>query len=91
MVTDLLELSDDEMRHVRGERISVIFQDPLTSLHPSTIGWQIMDDPPHDKSVSKRKRRPRSFRAASGGRHPQAGDRVNDDPHSSSGGCGSAR
>ena len=39
---DLLALSDDEMRSVRGARIAQIFQDPLTSLNPVfTIGSQI--------------------------------------------------
>ena len=36
---NLLELHEDEMRKVRGGRISMIFQDPMTSLNPvSTIG-----------------------------------------------------
>src|SRR5262249_47717100 len=31
---NLLVLSEDEMRHIRGAQIAAIFQDPLTSLHP---------------------------------------------------------
>src|SRR6202000_1983212 len=60
--TDLLTLSDDEMRKVRGERISVIFQDPLTSLHPLyRIGWQISEMiRAHEKSVSKKEAAARS-------------------------------
>lgn len=39
---DLLKLSDDEMRTVRGQTISMIFQDPMTSLNPVlTVGFQI--------------------------------------------------
>lgn len=39
---DLLGLEKDEMRHIRGSRISMIFQDPMTSLNPSmTVGAQI--------------------------------------------------
>ena len=75
--TDLLELSDDELRHVRGERISVIFQDPLTSLHPLyRIGWQIGEMiRAHDKSVSKKEAadplgRPASHGSASPSRRP---------------------
>jgi len=41
---NLLELSDDEMRAVRGHQISMIFQEPMTSLNPVlTIGLQIME------------------------------------------------
>lgn len=42
--TDLAKLPEKEMRKVRGERISIIFQDPMTSLNPVfTIGNQIME------------------------------------------------
>ena len=41
---DLLKLSDDEMREIRGRDISMIFQEPMTSLNPVlTIGVQIME------------------------------------------------
>jgi len=41
---NLLELSDDEMRHIRGKDISIVFQDPMTYLNPVfTIGDQIME------------------------------------------------
>ncbi len=41
---DLVQLPEDEMRKIRGERISIIFQDPMTSLNPVyTIGNQIME------------------------------------------------
>ena len=42
--TNLLALSEQEIRRVRGKEISMIFQDPLTSLNPAfTIGHQLMD------------------------------------------------
>ena len=41
---DLLKLSDEEMRQIRGNKISMIFQEPMTSLSPlHTIGDQIME------------------------------------------------
>lgn len=39
---DMLQLSDSELRKIRGRRISYIFQEPMTSFNPVfTIGWQI--------------------------------------------------
>lgn len=41
---DLIQLSDNEMRQVRGKRISMVFQDPMTALNPvKTIGDQIAE------------------------------------------------
>ena len=86
--TDLLELSDDEMRNIRGERISVIFQDPLTSLHPLyRIGWQISEMiRSHDKSVSKKEAAARSVDLLRKVGIPQPETRANDYPHQFSGG-----
>src|SRR5579864_7487903 len=42
--TDLLRLSRRAMRGIRGNRISMIFQEPMTSLNPVlTVGWQIAE------------------------------------------------
>ena len=53
--TDLLELSEPEARKIRGDRIAMIFQEPMTSLNPSlTIGRQIGEPIEiHRKSLSK--------------------------------------
>ena len=85
---DLLQLSDDEMRHVRGEQISVIFQDPLTSLHPLyKIGWQISEMiRSHDKSVSKKAAAARSVDLLRMVGIPKPDTRVDDYPHQFSGG-----
>ncbi len=42
--TDLLKLSEDEIRHIRGNRIAMIFQEPMTSLNPVlTCGYQVTE------------------------------------------------
>jgi peptide/nickel transport system ATP-binding protein len=86
--TDLLQLTEDEMRHVRGERISVIFQDPLTSLHPLyRVGWQVAEMiRAHDKSVSKKEANERAVDLLRRVGIPRAEQRVNDYPHQFSGG-----
>jgi len=86
--TDLIKLSEDEMRHVRGARISVIFQDPLTSLHPLyRIGWQIAEMiRAHDRSVSKNEARTRSIELLRRVGIPRPETRVDDYPHQFSGG-----
>jgi peptide/nickel transport system ATP-binding protein len=85
---DLLQLTEDQLRHVRGERISVIFQDPLTSLHPLyRIGWQISEMiRAHDKSVSKAEARTRSVDLLRRVGIPKPETRVDDYPHQFSGG-----
>jgi peptide/nickel transport system ATP-binding protein len=51
---DLLRLTEREMRDVRGNMVSMIFQEPMTSLNPVyTVGWQIME------SIVIHQRRPR--------------------------------
>src|SRR6185312_9278329 len=41
---DLLSLSEPEMQHIRGDRIAMVFQEPMTSLNPAlTIGVQIAE------------------------------------------------
>ena len=41
---DLLTASPDQMRAIRGAKIGMVFQDPLSSLHPYyTVGWQIIE------------------------------------------------
>ena len=85
---NLLELPDDELRKVRGARISVIFQDPLTSLHPLyKIGWQISEMiRAHDRSVSKKEATTRTIELLRRVGIPKPDTRVNDYPHQFSGG-----
>jgi oligopeptide/dipeptide ABC transporter ATP-binding protein len=86
--TDLLSLRPDQLRKVRGAEISVIFQDPLTSLHPLyRVGWQISEMiRAHDKSVSKAQATERAVELLARVGIPNPRQRVNDYPHQFSGG-----
>jgi oligopeptide/dipeptide ABC transporter ATP-binding protein len=86
--TDLLGLDDHQMRAIRGARISVIFQDPLTSLHPLyRVGWQVTEMiRAHDKSVSKKEAAERAIDLLRRVGIPRPEQRVNDYPHQFSGG-----
>jgi len=59
---DLLQLSEEEMRKVRGNRISIIFQDPMSSLNPVyTIGDQIMEAIRLHQRTSRRQAREKAL------------------------------
>jgi oligopeptide/dipeptide ABC transporter ATP-binding protein len=85
---DLLALGENEMRNVRGARIAVIFQDPLTSLHPLyRVGWQIAEMiRAHDRSVSARQATQRTVDLLRRVGIPRPEQRVHDYPHQFSGG-----
>jgi oligopeptide/dipeptide ABC transporter ATP-binding protein len=86
--TDLLALDEEQMRRVRGAQIAVIFQDPLTSLHPLyKVGWQISEMiRSHDKSVSKAAAAEKSVELLDRVGIPNPRERVNAYPHQFSGG-----
>lgn len=55
---DLLQLSNDEMRAIRGARVSMIFQDPMTALNPTMrVGDQIADGIQLHKGIGKKEAR----------------------------------
>ncbi len=85
---DLLSLEPAQLRRIRGAEISVIFQDPLTSLHPLyRVGWQISEMiRAHDKSVTKKQAHERAIEMLGRVGIPQPRQRVNDYPHQFSGG-----
>ncbi|MFZ2489617.1 MAG: ABC transporter ATP-binding protein [Anaerolineae bacterium] len=84
---DLLKLSDDEIRQVRGNRIAMIFQDPMTSLNPVlTVGRQISEALTLHLGMTQEQARQRSINLLSLVGIPGAEGRLDDYPHQFSGG-----
>lgn len=85
---DLLTASDKELRELRGNRIGMIFQDPLSSLHPYfTIGSQIVEViTTHEPHTSRRQARRRAIAMLEMVGIKNAEQRFNDYPHQFSGG-----
>jgi oligopeptide/dipeptide ABC transporter ATP-binding protein len=85
---DLLSMSSRELREVRGAKVGMIFQDPLSSLHPYyRVGWQIVEMiRAHDRTQSKQRARERAVDLLRLVGIPQADRRVDDFPHQFSGG-----
>jgi len=84
---NLLDLSDEKMRRIRGAEISMIFQEPMTSLNPVlTIGFQIMEALKLHQGLDTEKARQRTVELLSMVGIPQAEDRLDDYPHQFSGG-----
>ncbi len=84
---DLLALSEKEMRGVRGNEVSMIFQEPMTSLNPIfTIGRQISEVLTRHKGLSKQEARAETVRLLEKVRIPNAASRFDDYPHQFSGG-----
>ena len=84
---DLLKLGEPEMRHVRGARIAMIFQEPMTSLNPVfTIGSQIGEAVRLHQHTARAETRNRTIEALRmvGIADPER--RVDDYPHQLSGG-----
>jgi peptide/nickel transport system ATP-binding protein len=84
---NLMALSRDAMRKVRGEEISMIFQDPMTSLNPVyTIGWQIEEQLNEHYELSKGQARRRATELLAQVGIPRPEQRIDDYPHQFSGG-----
>jgi peptide/nickel transport system ATP-binding protein len=84
---DLLALSEAEMRDIRGNRIAMIFQEPMTSLNPVlTIGHQIAESLRIHKRASREEARERAREMLELVRIPDARSRLDDYPHQFSGG-----
>ena len=84
---DLLKLSREEMRAVRGAEIAMIFQDPMTSLNPVlTIGRQITEALELHLAMDRRAARRRAIELLKMVGIPDAERRIDDYPHQFSGG-----
>jgi peptide/nickel transport system ATP-binding protein len=75
------------MRQIRGRRIGMIFQDPMTSLNPvKTIGWQLEEAVLIHQDVTRKEARRQSIDILRQVEIPRADQRVGDYPHQFSGG-----
>ena len=84
---DLLKLPPDRMRQVRGDQISMIFQEPMISLNPAfTVGDQLMEAIRVHRQITKAEARDRAVEMLRRVEIPEAERRFKDYPHQLSGG-----
>jgi len=84
---DVLKLSTSEMRHIRGNRIAMVFQEPMTSLNPVlTIGYQLQETLKLHLGMTKEEARDRAAELLKLVGIPDAERRLRDYPHQFSGG-----
>ena len=84
---DLLKLTKDEMYHIRGREIGMIFQDPMTALNPVlTIGRQLTEALELHLDMSKEEAENRATEMLTLVGIPNPNDRLKDYPHQFSGG-----
>ncbi len=85
--TDLLKKTDEELRHIRGHQIAMIFQDPMTSLNPVlTIGRQLTEAMVEHLGMTAEQARRRAIEMLDMVGIPRPADRLGDYPHQFSGG-----
>jgi len=84
---DLLDVPDKTLRDLRGNRLAMIFQEPMTSLNPSfTIGDQIIETILRHRGGSRRSARERAIELLRRVRIPSPDKRIDEFPHKLSGG-----
>jgi peptide/nickel transport system ATP-binding protein len=83
----LLDLPDRDLRDLRGDRMAMIFQEPMTSLNPSyTIGEQIVEVLVRHRDLSERAAREKAIALLRRAGIPSPEQRIDDYPHKLSGG-----
>ncbi|MFD3451842.1 ABC transporter ATP-binding protein [Streptomyces sp. NPDC058691] len=84
---DMLKMSGEERRKIRGRKIAMIFQDALSSLNPVlTVGYQLAEMFRVHQGMSKKDAKAKAIELMDRVRIPAARERVNDYPHQFSGG-----
>ncbi len=84
---ELVGMADEEFRHLRGDRISMIFQDPMTSLDPAfPVGDQVAETILAHRDLTKDAARKRALALLRDVGIPDAERRYGDPPHRLSGG-----
>ena len=84
---DVLRLPPAALRDLRGNRIAVVFQDPMTSLNPVlSIGTQMVDIQYRERRIGRREKRRRAIRMLQRVGIPDPESRIEDYPHQFSGG-----
>ncbi len=84
---DLLKKTEKEMRRIRGEKVSMIFQEPMTALNPVfTVGRQIMESVLIHQHKSKKEARKQAIEMLRLVGIPAPEKRIDDYPHQMSGG-----
>jgi peptide/nickel transport system ATP-binding protein len=85
--TELVRAPDHTLRAIRGEEIAMVFQDPMTSLHPVyRVGWQIAEQIRAHGDISEAAARARAIELLADVGMPNPAERVDSYPHELSGG-----
>ena len=84
---ELTDLSEDEMQHIRGNRMAMIFQEPMTSLNPvMTVGDQVAESLRIHRKMDRKAALARALELFEEVKIPSARQRLNEYPHQFSGG-----
>jgi peptide/nickel transport system ATP-binding protein len=84
---DLVALDEEEMRKIRGDRISMIFQEPMTSLNPVlTVGFQVAEALRYHRDMGRGEANAAALELLDQVKIPSASQRFGDYPHEFSGG-----